>query len=36
MNVFDVTYNQLIEPLYGNKRNVNDDNDLLQSNILFI
>ena len=34
MNVFDVTYNQLIEPLYGNKRNVNDDNDLLQSNIL--
>ena len=34
MNIFDVTYNQLIEPLYGNKRNVNDDNDLLQSNIL--
>ena len=34
MNVYDVTYKQLIEPLYGNKRNENDDSELLQSNIL--
>ena len=34
MNVYDITYKQLIEPLYGNKRNENNDNELLQSNIL--
>jgi hypothetical protein len=34
MNVYDVTYKKLIEPLYGNKRNENDDSELLQSNIL--
>ena len=28
MNVYDVTYKKLIEPLYGNKRNENDYNEL--------